>query len=183
MLKQKLEDQIMDKFFANRDELINRYSAGEMSKTEFVEENYKFIMDLKLNPFEGKLKDYKQCIYNYQYYNIFAKYCNLKAQDYEFFEPEKSKFYKEEEFKYYANKDQATLCMLECVEYKNVDAYLLKLNSKRLSGNLFEVVFKDYDKAIFHSMNNSILYELRQHRVFSYTPKDSVISMYVNSLY
>lgn len=183
MIKQKLEDRVMDKFFSNRDELINRYSAGEMSKTEFVEMNYKFIMDLKFDPFTGKLSDYRQCMYNYQYYNILAKYCNLKAQDYEFFEPEKARDYKDKEFKYYSKKDEATLSMLECVEFKNVEAYLLKLNSKRLSGNLFEVVFKDYDKAIFHSMNNDILYELRQHRSFSYTPKDSVISTYVNSLY
>ncbi len=183
MLKQKFEDEIMEKFFTNRDELINRYSAGEMNKTAFVEKNYEFIIELNFKPFEGKLNNYKECIYNYQYYNIFAKYCNLKAQDYEFFEPEKSRFYKEEEFKYYEKKDHATQNMLDCVAYENVDAYLLKLNSRRLSGNLFEIVFRDYDKAIFHSMNNNILYNLRQHRCFSYTPKESIISTYVNSLY
>ena len=142
MLKQKLEDQMFEKFFFNRDDLINRYATGSMSKTEFIELNYKFITDLKLKPFEGKLDDYKKCIFNYQYYNILAKYCNLKAQDLEFYDPKQSRSYKKEEFEYYKLKDSATQAMLECVEYQNVEAYLLKLNSKRLSGELFEVVFK-----------------------------------------
>lgn len=183
MLKQKIEESMMDKFFKNRDALIDEYSDGRMSKTDFIERNHAFIMSLNLSPFKRPLKDYKQCIYNYQYYNILAKYANLRAQELVYFDPKESEAYKEEEFKYYKFKDEATLSLLEHVDYKNVDAYFMNMQSNRLCGQLFEIVFKDYYRAIFHSMNPTILKKLRHHAVFSPVYRDSVIHSYVNSLY
>ena len=182
MLKSQLEDSLIDKFFLNRDELIDRYGAGRMSKTEFVEKNYQFMMDLQLPPFTGRL-NYHQCLYNYQYYNIMAKYANLQAQDLEFFDPKAAETYKIEEFEYYRYKDEATLSLLQCVDFKNVEAYFMNLSSRRLSGRLFEIVFKDYERTIFHSMNSDILKKLRSNNVFSPVYKDSVIHAYVNSVY
>lgn len=183
MLKQKLEDSMMDKFFKNRDELIDRFAHGRISKTDFVEENYEFIMSLKFSPFEGELKDHKQCIYNYQYYNILAKYANLQAQELENFDPKEADKFKEAEFEYYKYKDQATLSLLEHVNYENVESYFMNMASNRLCGQLFEIVFNDYYRAIFHSMNPLILKKLRSHLVFSPVYKDSVIHTYVNSVY
>ncbi|MCH4891105.1 hypothetical protein EZV73_26240 [Acidaminobacter sp. JC074] len=173
---------LMERFFKNRDELIDKYTNGRMSKTAFIEENYKFITDLNISPFSGKL-DFSQCIYNYQYYNIMAKYANLQAQDCAYFDPKGAEAYKEEEFEYYKYKDEATLSLLELVDYKSVEAYFMHMQSNRLDGKLFEVVFKDFNRAIFHSMNPKILKRLREHRVFSPVYKDSVIHSYVNSVY
>jgi len=182
MLKQKLEESLIDKFFKNRDDLIDKYADGKISKTAYVEANYKFIMSLKMSPFEGEL-NYEQCIYNYQYYNICAKYSNLQAQELEIYDPKGSEAFKVDEFEYYKYKDQATLSLLELVNYENVDAYFMNLASNRLCGQLYEVVFNDYNRAIFHSMNPKILRRLRDRRVFSPVYKDSVIHKYVNSVY
>lgn len=181
MVNQK-ENELIDIFFQNRDELIDRYGSGRMSKTLFVEENYKFIKNLKLEPFTDDL-DYRKCIYNYQYYNILAKYANLQAQELEFFDPKGAEAYKEEEFEFYKFKDEATLNLLELVNYEQVEAYFMHLESNRLDGRLYEVVFKDLHRAIFHSMNPKILKKLRQKKVFSPVYKDSVIHSYVNSIY
>lgn len=183
MLRQKIEGQMMEKFFKNRDALIDEYSNGRMSKADFIVKNYDFIMSLNFSPFEAPLKDHKQCIYNYQYYNILAKYANMRAQELEIFDPKEAEVFKREEFEYYRQKDEATLSLLEYVNYKNVEAYFLNLSSNRLCGQLFEVVFKDYYRAIFHSMSPNILKKLRNHGVFSPVYKDSVIHSYVNSGY
>lgn len=182
-MKQKIEDQMMEKFFKNRDELIDDFTHGHMSKTEFVEQNYAFIMSLNFNPFVGTLTDYKQCIYNYQYYNILAKYANLQAQELENYDPKASEQFKVEEFEYYKFKDQATLSLLELTNYENVEAYYMNMNSKRLDGQLYEIVFKDYYRAIFHSMNPLILKKLRDKNVFSRVYKDSIIHTYVNTVF
>lgn len=176
------EDIIMDKFFKHRESLIDEYTDSYMSKTTFIEKNYSFIMALEFSPFD-QMNDFKHCIYNYQYYNILAKYMNLQAQELEFYDPKGAEEHKVKEFEYYALKDRATLRLLECVEYKQVSAYFLNLSSNRLSGSLYEIVFHDYDKAIFHSMDQKILSLLRANGVFSPVYKDSVIHAYVNSVY
>lgn len=175
-------EDIMDQFFQNRDELIDKYTNGRMSKTAYIEANYKFIMNLNLEPFKGTL-DYKQCIYNYQYYNILAKYANLQAQELASFDPKGAQAYKIEEFEYYKYKDEATMSLLEITDYEHVEAYFMNMESNRLCGRIFEVVFKDYHRAIFHSMNPKILKCLREHKVFSPVYKNSVIHAYVNSVY
>jgi len=182
MLKEEKE-QMMKKFFENRDALIDKYGSGRMNKTHFVEKNYEFMMDLKMKPFKLPLKDHKECIYNYQYYNIMAKYANLQAQELEFYDPKASQAFLEEEQSYYVFKDEATLSFLEYVDFENVESYFMHLNSNRLCGQLYEIVFKDYHRAIFHSMNPKILSKLRSNQVFSPVYKDSVISSYVNSVY
>ena len=181
-MEKQFEKKIMDQFFLNRDELIDKYACGRMSKTAYIEDNYKFIMSLNLSPFVGDL-DYRKCIYNYQYYNILAKYANLQAQECEFFDPKSAEAFKTQEDEYYKYKDQATLDLLDVVNYQQVDAYFMNMASYRLNGRIFEVVFKDYHRAIFHSMNPKILQKLRDHRVFSPVYKDSVIHAYVNSGY
>jgi hypothetical protein len=177
------KDMILTQFFKNRDHLIDLYGNGDMTKTEFVEENYKFIMSLNFEPFTDEKLSSEECLYNYQYYNILAKYENLQSQEFGVFDQRSIDAHKEKEFEYYALKDEATLKLLECVRYKNVEAYFLNVESNRLCGQLFEIVFRDIHRAIFHSMNLKILKKLRNHGVFSPVYKDSVIHAYVNSLY
>lgn len=172
----------MDAFFKSRDALIDQLEAGRISKTRFIEENYKFVMTLDLQPFEGDLDD-QQCIYNYQYYNLLAKYENLKAQEVAYYDSNLFEEHMKISEAYYQKKDLATQAFLKFVDYKNVKAYFLNLDSKRLEGQLFEVVFLDYKRAIFHSMDQKILKALREHGVFSPVYKPSIIQDYVNSAY
>ncbi len=173
-------EDLIKKFFENRDFLIDEFEAKKIDKTSFIEKNYEFIMNLNLKPFASEM-DYRKCIYNYQYYNILAKYRNLEAKDIEFFDKKESERLKEEELYYYKLKDEVTLLFLNLIDYKNVSAYFLNTNSIRLDGKLYEIVFHDYDRAIFHSLDKKILNKLRDRDVFSPVYKDSVISDYVNS--
>jgi hypothetical protein len=182
-MNKKQKEEMMKQFFENRDALIDAFTLGEMNKTDFIEKNHAFMVELKMKPFQLPLKDHQECIYNYQFYNIMAKYAHLQAQAIEYYDPKGAEAYIEEAFSYYALKDDATLSFLEYVDYKNVQAYFMNLKSYRLCGQLYEIVFNDYNRAIFHSMNPKILKGLRAHQVFSPVYKDSVISSYVNSVY
>lgn len=182
MTKLMNKDAMMKKFFHNRDELIDLLDAGRMNKTDFIEKNHAFMVALEMEPFD-KPRDHEECIYNYQYYNIMAKYANLQAQELEFYDPKGAQVFLDEELRLYDLKDQATLALLEYVHYENVEAYFMNMSSNRLCGQLFEIVFKDYYRAIFHSMNVKILRKLRSHGVFSPVYKDSKIASYVNSSY
>jgi len=174
----------LDNFFKTRNDLIERYSAGEFTKKEFIEENYKYLMKLNLNPFQGRIKSFKMGIYNYQYYNIMAKYSNMMADEMKYCDGELSREHKRKEFDYYALKDKATEQCLEFVDFKGVEAYFLDVNSRRLTNSqLYEIVFRDYDKAIFHSYNEKLLRRLRVNGVFSSKRRRSVIDGYINSSY
>ncbi len=173
-------DKLIEEFFKNRDFLIDEFESKKIDKTLFIEKNYEFIINLNLKPFEEDM-DYRKCIYNYQYYNIFAKYRNLEAKDIEFFDKKEAERLRGDEEYYYKLKDEVTLLFLELIHYKNVSAYFLNTNSNRLDGKLYEIVFKDYDRAIFHSLDKKILKKLRENDVFSPVYKDSIISDYVNS--
>ena len=178
------EQKLLDEFFKTRNELIDDYTGGKLSKTELIDANYKYITELDLKPFENRINCFKMGIYNYQYFNMLAKYCNMKAEELKFWNYEESKEYKTKEDQYYDLKDQSTMQCLEFVGYENVDAYFLELNSVRLTrSQLFEVVFRDYDKAIFHSCNERVLRQLRINGVFSSTRRKSIIDGYVNSKY
>jgi len=62
-----------DKFLIHRQSLIEQYSKGDMTKDEFIEANYSYINSTDLVPFK-KLDNVKKAIFNYQYYNVLAKY-------------------------------------------------------------------------------------------------------------
>jgi hypothetical protein len=84
---------------------------------------------------------------------------------------------------HYRQKDQATLFMLETVKYENVEAYYLTLRSSRLTGRLFEIVFKDHAFTILHSMDVRILKKLTNHGCFVGEERTSAIDHYVNTKY
>ncbi len=43
--------------------------------------------------------------------------------------------------------------MIDFLDEKTTESYFIDMNSKRLNKSLFEIVVKDVDFAIFHSMN------------------------------
>ena len=69
-----------DRFFEERDSLIYQFTKGDISKKEFIEEHYFFIMRLNLKPFK-KIDSFEKGLYNYQYFNAVAKYYRLRAKD------------------------------------------------------------------------------------------------------
>ena len=84
---------------------------------------------------------------------------------------------------YYYLKDLATEKLLELIDYKDIEAYFIKLKSKRLTGEIFEIYLKDFDKLILHSKNKSLLQKLKEKECFLDEAKISMIDSYVNKSY
>ena len=179
-----IEKKKLDLFEDWRIESIDLLSDQKINKDEFLERNYKFLVDLGLKPF-SKIQDLEEAIYNYQYYNIMAKFANAKAfkcQNY----PKKKKIYTKlinDRENYYYIKDLATSSLIDIVGFENIDAYFINLRSKRLTGQIFEIKVKNCDKLILHSKNKKILDKLRCNSAFFEEIRESLIDSYVNRSY
>ena len=94
-----------------------------------------------------------------------------------------SNFYESKQADYYYNKkDQATLKVIELLNYKGISAYPIYVKSKALKNKLFEIVIDDYNM-ILHSTNEIILKRLREEHIFCEEIRKSVIDNYINQRY
>ncbi|HSH35002.1 DUF6648 family protein, partial [Schnuerera sp.] len=80
-------------------------------------------------------------------------------------------------------KDKATLQLLRFLEFKNVEAYFIQVESKFLRDKLYEIVLLDYKEAIFHSKSIWLLGILKEEGVFIEGKKKSLIDEYINERY
>ncbi len=171
-------------FEAFRKESIDLLDQSIYDKDSFLDANISYIMKLDLKPFTD-IKTIDQAIYNYQYYNLLAKKANSEAIKI-IHNPKKKKLYTRlinDRENYYYLKDKATINLLEIIDYKDVESYFIRLKSKRLMGEIFEIHIKSIDKAILHSKNKDILDKLRQNDCFDDECRPSIIDSYVNKSY
>ena len=82
---------------------------------------------------------------------------------------------------YYAEKDKYLFRMIDFLDKDSSEAYFIDMNSKRLNSSLFEIVVKDVEFAIFHSMNEKILEKLNEKNIFVNETRISKINDYVNT--
>ncbi len=181
----RVHETTFDKFFSNRDALIDLFKKGDINKKEFIEEQYDFIVRLDLKPFVHRIDSFEKGIYNYQYYNVMAKYAHMKSKENKIIEkhPEVAERYRNKTAHFYRKKDETVLKLLRFLDYENVEAYYIKVKSLALKDRLFEIVLKDYDNTILHSINPGVREELIRENVFSLIPKKSIIEKYVNERY
>ncbi|MCG8483505.1 MAG: hypothetical protein MJA31_09370 [Clostridia bacterium] len=181
----KVQETTFDKFFSNRESLIYQFKKGDISKKEFIEEHYAFIIRLNLKPFIYRIDSFEKGLYNYQYYNVKAKYSSMKSKDKKIIEkhPDMVRKYTDDMRYFYKKKDETILKLLRYLDYYNVEAYFIKAKSSVLNGRLFEIVLKDYDNTVLHSINPGVLNELREEGAFLEEIKKSIIDRYVNERY
>ena len=175
---------IFETFFENRSSLIIQYSNGDITKKEFLEYNFDFVQEMNIKPF-SRIDSFEKGMYNYQYYNVLAKYYSMLAKDIRR-AGKHSKYYtyyKNMGNEYYHQKDRATLQLLRFLEFKNVEAYFIQVESKFLQGKLYEIVLLDYKEAIFHSKSYWLLEILKKEGVFIEGKKKSLIEDYINERY
>lgn len=177
------EDVFAD-FFDKRSSLIVQYQDGELSKKEFLVNNYNFVRAMRMKPFL-KIDSYEKGMYNYQYYNVLAKYYKMLAKEVRGTKRHNRhyNYYKNKSNNYYNEKDKAALDILKFIKFKNVEAYFVKANSTFLKNKLYEIVLLDYKEAIFHSLSLWLLEELRKAGIFQETEKTSLIDGYINTEY
>ena len=175
---------IFETFFDNRSSLIIQYTNGDISKKEFLEYNFNFVQKMNVKPF-SKIDSFEKGMYNYQYYNVLAKYYTMLARDIRR-SREHNKYYiyyKNMGKEFYHKKDKAILQLLKYLEFKNVEAYFIKVESKSLQDKLYEIVLLDYKEAIFHSKSQWLLRILKEENVFVDEKKKSLIDDYINEIY
>lgn len=179
-----LERKKLDLFENWRKESIDLLSDSIIDKDEFLDRNYNFLINLSLKPF-SKITLLEEAIYNYQYYNIMAKAANAKAFKIQNISKKKKIYTRliNDRENYYYLKDIATQAIIDTVGYDNIESYYIKLNSKRLTGKIFEISVRSCDKLILHSKNKKILEKLKASDAFCEDIKESLIDSYVNKSY
>lgn len=181
-LSMNIPTKQLEIFFKRRNELIEELSIRKIDKLSFLEKNYELIQNLNMKPLLN-ISSLEEGMYNYQYYNILAKFFKQKSILYSN-NKKKQKKYNENLMKsnnYYAEKDKYLLKMIDFLDEKTTESYFIDMNSKRLNNSLFEIVVKDVDFAIFHSMNIEILQKLKEKNIFIDEIRISKINDYVNT--
>lgn len=175
---------LFEKFFAHRDSMIRQYLQGDLTKREYIEESYYYLRGLEVKPYQI-IDNPCKAMFNYQYYNMSAKFLKLRARDIEKSgkHPEKYKEYIETINKYYKSKDYNTLRLLEMLDYENVEGYYIRVKSKELKDRLFEIVVGEFNNAVLHSTNPNIVNRMLENNVFSRGTRTSLIDDYINSRY
>lgn len=170
-----------EKFLQNRQSLIDQYTKGDLSKDEFIEENYRCINSLGIRPFQ-KVDNVKKALYNYQYFNVLAKYYQKKAHDLNR-KIEARNDYIEMADSYYFKKDRVTEKLLKILDFTGIEAYFVRAKSPNLKKKLFEIVLKDFDNVILHSKSEHIKRLLIEENVFINEERESLIDSYINQKY
>ncbi|MGI6777941.1 MAG: DUF6648 family protein [Acetivibrionales bacterium] len=170
-----------EQFFMNRQSLIEQYKKGDLSKEEFIEENYRSINSLNIKPFR-RIDNVKKGLYNYQYYNVIAKYYQRKAHALDNNHESRQDFLELSDY-FYSKKDKATEMLLKHLDFSGIEAYYVKVKSPNLKKKLFEIVLKDYDNVILHSKNKAILDMLQKENNFVDQERESLIDSYINQKY
>ncbi len=170
-----------EQFLRNRQNLIDQYNKGDLTKEEFIEENYSCITSLDIKPFQ-RIDNVKKAIYNYQYYNALAKYYQKRAHDLHKKNEARSDFLEMSNY-YYSRKDFVTEKLLKLLDFRGVEAYFVNVKSPNLKNKLFEIVLLEYDNIILHSTSPSILNMLKYENVFLDEKRKSKIDSYINQRY
>lgn len=159
--------------------LIHELEKGKIDKTEFILENFEMLKSY--TPSNYNVNSIEEGIVKYHYFNTAAKKLMIEADELEFRDPRESGRLKENAYDLYVKKDKITLAFLEHVNFEDIEAYFINLNSKYLEGVIYEIQFKSLDKVILHSKDKRILYKLKTAGCFSEVPKKSAICSYVNT--
>lgn len=175
---------LFESFFENRSFLIAQLESGDLNKTQFLSANLDFLQRIGAKPFM-KLDSMEKGIFNYQYYNIMAKYYISSAEDIERRgkHPKIAMSFRNKASDQYHKKNITVSKMLKLINYENVDAYFVKSKSKKLNNVLYEIVFYDYKEAIFHSTADWLLDILKENGCFIDGKYKSLIDDYINTKY
>jgi hypothetical protein len=181
---QRLSENLYDKIYRKKNALIQQFVKGDLSKREFLIANFELIQNMNMKPFNN-IDCFAKGFFNYQYYNTLAKYYRMEAEEAKnnMKHPEVFKEYVEKSDYFYSRKDKTILRVLEVIDFKNVDAYYIKVKSPFLKNKLIEIVFRDYDDVIFHTKGSWLVERLLNEGILCKGEKKSLIDLYINQKY
>src|SRR5699024_1393192 len=148
------------------------------------ENNFDLVQSTNLEPFL-KVDRFEKGMFNYQYYNVLAKYYTSLAKGIRNTKKHKRyyTYYLNKGNNYYHEKDKSALSLLRFLEFERIEAYYIKVNSRMLKDKLYEIVLLDYKEAIFHSKAIWLLDILKDEGVFIDKTRTSIIDEYINERY
>ena len=161
-----------------------QYSNGDLNKREFLQKNFDYFALRNARPYI-KVDSYEKGMYNYQYYNVMAKYYRTLAIDVKNTKKHMRDYgyYLNLTNKYYHLKDRSVLSILKLQNFENTSSYYIKCESKALRNELYEIVLEDKKEAIFHSKAPWLLKILKNENIFEDEMKTSIIDHYINERY
>lgn len=177
------DKEVLERFIAGRDRLIDGLEAGELDKSAYLEAQYQALMELGAAPRRGPLASIEEGLFNYQYYNVLAKRERIQSKDEEFRNPEASRKHRNQSDRHYALKDRETVKIMELLNYQHVQSYFIETPARYLNGKLIEIIIDTYDRAVFHTADEGIINRLVRAGVFSDEVRSSVIQSYIESDY
>lgn len=187
-----------DQFLRHRQSLLVQYKMGDMTKNEFIEENFNYMESLGIKPF-SRIDNVKKAVYNYHFYNVNAKYWQWVANDPKNSDKERNAYYTES-MNYYHLKDNATLSLLRLIDFK-AEAYYVNVKSHLLKDKLIEIVITDPDilleidahhslsgstdgdYLILHTKSVSVVNALKANGILREDKRKSLTDNYINQKY
>lgn len=187
-----------EQFLQHRQSLLIQYRMGDLTKHEFIMENFHYLEQLGIQPFE-RIDNVRKAIYNYHYFNVRAKYWQRVAMSTRIPDQERQACHQAANEEY-RMKDHATLRLLRLIDYKGVEAYPVIVRSKKLKGSLIEIVLHDPDvlleisaiqpmdtavdgdDLVLHTRSAMIATLLRENGVFHDQKRHSLTGHYINSM-
>lgn len=188
-----------DQFLRNRQSLLIQYKMGDMTKNEFIEENFHYMESLGIQPFT-RVDNVKKALYNYHYHNVNAKYWQRISNDPKNTDRQRQAYFTKS-LEHYREKDHATLALLRLIDYKGVEAYYVNVKSPLLKGKLIEIVITDpdilleinafystyhsadHDLLILHTKSLGVAEALRKNGVLREDKRQSLTDSYINQKY
>ena len=176
-----MEKSVYDQFWQHRESLIYQYNIGDIGKDEFIERNYEYIQSMDVSPYR-RVDNFKKGIFNYQYYNVLAKYYQRKASrsrrgsDIRQAHLDRAR-------RFYEKKDRATARMIELTGYAGITAYFVRVHSQALRNKLYEIILDEHPGIVLHSTEETILSDLREAGVFLEGKRHSIVHDYINEKY
>ncbi|NLM72531.1 MAG: hypothetical protein GX184_00645 [Clostridiaceae bacterium] len=187
-----------EQFLKHRQSLLLQFKMGDMTKNEFIQENFNYMEKIGIKPFT-RIDNVKKAVYNYHYFNVNAKYWQWMANDPKNSAKERDAYYAQAHT-YYSQKDRATMALLRLLDF-NVEAYYVNVRSQVLKNKLIEIVIKDpdilleidpfhsisglsdNDYLILHTKSIVIANALRENRVLKESKQQSLTDDYINQKY
>ena len=187
-----------EQFLKHRQSLLLQFKMGDMTKNEFIQENFNYMEKIGIKPFT-RIDNVKKAVYNYHYFNVNAKYWQWMANDPKNSAKELDAYYAQAHT-YYSQKDRATMALLRLIDF-NVEAYYVNVRSQVLKNKLIEIVIKDpdilleidpfhsisglsdNDYLILHTKSIVIANALRENRVLKESKQQSLTDDYINQKY
>ena len=187
-----------EQFLRHRQSLLIQYKMGDLTKNEFIEDNYRYMESLGIQPFT-RIDNVKKAVYNYHYYNVSANYWQWIARDPKNTEKQRQA-YLAESMNYYNKKDNATLALLRLIDFK-AEAYYVRVKSHKLKNKLIEIVIKDpdilleidafhstggltdNDYLILHTKSDVIANALKANNILKDDKRKSLTDSYINQKY